>query len=498
MKRWFLLRKKGVCLVLAGMLCLLTFLSACGGEGSSGGGSVFGKKEVLPSDEPWNHGPYAIMETEAGWYTSHSTQIYLCLRYYEKESGNTILLCNKPECLHESDDGCVATYRAVNVINTVLYDGFIYVYGVQGANGRLGGREDSPTTETVSLCLWRASLDGSSIDKVGTVFEAENTQNQKVETIGGLYGGGMNNSSIYDKSFIIHQGYAYLPYSLQFGTGQKGFQGGGLVRMELATGKTEEIYTMEGKINGVPSNLVAYDDAVYFLRYAGNGTKWLPLYRYSIKDKTIEAMKDLNFPDARLPFGGRNHAFTESILSVAITKDRIYLLGHSYEEKEEEDGLLSIFAFDLETGKFLEEECIDTDVPYLLKKDRRSPRRFSYYAIMPSPEGLLVTDGKGAYFYDLSGNKLGEIAVPEELLGIGEKDKDLVMDYKISQNKLYLIFSGKNEYFYRVLSCSLEDVRQGKGEWTDAYRIQDTFTYQQYLESLQRREEEQRKEQTAQ
>lgn len=458
--------KKMACLVSVGMLSLMTFLTACGGK--AGGG----RKEELPSDTPWNHGPYAIMETESGWYTSHATQTYLCLRYYEKESGNTILLCNKPECLHEGDDGCEATYRSINVINTVLYEGSIYVYGVQGKDGTLGGREDSPTTDTVSLCLWRAALDGSSIDMVGTVIEAENSQAQKVDCPRGVYSGAR-----FDNSFIIHQGYAYVPYYLQFGTGQIGFQGGGIKKVELATGNMEDVYKMDGRVNGVPSGLTVVGDKLYYLRYATNSTRWLPLYCYSITEKTLEPL-ELTWSTPEMTFGGKKHAMLYNA-RVAFTKDRIYGLGHTYQEDMDENGSLAIIAFDAETGMMVEEECVDTELSYVKRKERLSYRQGSYYDVMPSPNGLLLSDGDGAYFYDLSGKKTGEMALPKEMLGIGDRDKNLIMDYLISDGKLYLNFGGAGAFF-RVLCVPLEDVSQGKGEWKEAYKIQEKITYLQY------------------
>ncbi|MBQ1849647.1 MAG: hypothetical protein II139_04700, partial [Lachnospiraceae bacterium] len=94
MKRRWSLRKK-----LAGLALTVLVLSLAGcGEK---------EKKDLPEDTPWNHGYNAIMETEDGYYSndyglrSSTVKALQCLRYYEKESGNIILLCNKPECTHD-------------------------------------------------------------------------------------------------------------------------------------------------------------------------------------------------------------------------------------------------------------------------------------------------------------------------------------------------------------------------------------------------------------
>ena len=466
-KKW--LRHVGRFVAVSLVACLMISLAACGGKNAPGEGTS-GKKGEPADDTPWNHGPFSIMETESGWYTSHANNT-MCLRYYEKESGNSILLCNKPECLHEGDEGCEATYRGIRVINAILYDDSIYVYGVQGADGRLGGRMDSPTTETVSLCLWRAALDGSSIDKVATIIEADNTQGQTVNCPKGIYIGPR-----YVNSFIIHQGYAYLPYSLQFGNGQMGFQGGGIKKVELSTGKIEDVYKMDGPINGVPTNLTAVGDKLYYYRYATNGNRWNPIFCYSITDKTLEPL-DLTM--AFTMMDGKQF-FMLYNAQAAFTKNRIYALAHTYQEDINEDGDLTILSFNAETGELLEEECVVTELSYVVRKETLSSRHGSYYQIMPSPDGLLISDGEGAYFYDFSGKKLGEITFPKEMLGIGDRDKSVIMDYLISDGKLYLNVGIPNTAFYKVLYVPIEDVYQGKGEWKDAYQIQGTITYQQF------------------
>jgi len=127
-------------------------------------------------DNPANHGAHAILETEDGYYYNMGYNVYryegtelkerafniLCTRYHDKESGKVIVLCNKPECEHCGDNTCAATYKGVVVINSVLYEGQLYIYGLE-EEGTL-----------LSLNLYRAAPDGSSMDKVGTVFEAVN------------------------------------------------------------------------------------------------------------------------------------------------------------------------------------------------------------------------------------------------------------------------------------------------------------------------------------
>ena len=247
--------------ILAVLLVLgLALLGGCNSGTGSGdkGGITIGKSKELPEDTPWNHGLNAIMETEDGYYSneyglrSSTLKALQCLRYYEKESGNTILLCNKPECTHDGGDTCEATYKNVIPGNTMLYDGSIYLLAAE-KNGI-----------NVSINLYRAALDGSAIDKVGTVISADNVENQEVAYSPQTASLFTLNQSV-DYSFIIHKGYAYIPYYLRFGSGSKGLKGAGLMRMNLSNGETQELYKVETLVAGMPARVTAAGDFVYFL-----------------------------------------------------------------------------------------------------------------------------------------------------------------------------------------------------------------------------------------
>ncbi len=145
--------------------------------------------EELPEDNPANRWESPIMETDKGYFSNRG---YMYLRYYEKNSDNELFLCARPECMHEGGDGCTATYKGLRVVNTLMYDGSIYIYTV--------GEEDG----TVSFSLYRAAADGSTITKVGDAFTVENSAGEEYEHFSNDY-------------FIIHKGKAYIPYDLSFG-----------------------------------------------------------------------------------------------------------------------------------------------------------------------------------------------------------------------------------------------------------------------------------------
>ena len=102
---------------------------------------------------------------------------------------------------------------------------------------------------------------------------------------------------------------------------------------------------------------------------------------------------------------------------------------------------------------------------------------------------FFLADMQKACFYDGQGTLLGSVEVPFAQLGFEKgkyKGSTHYVDYKISNGKLYFQYSDLNgsevqaitikgeTYFttkreVQVFSCPLEDIFQGKGEWTKAF-----------------------------
>ena len=199
------------------------------------------EKYDLPEDNQANHGQFKVMETELGYYYNIGllNTVYnekgqnvavrtnlMNMFFFDKESQIAVHLCDKPECRHQQTDDCVATYNKLWVFGQEIYDGYLYTYGEENNN------------DISTLALYRTALDGSSIDRVATVFEAENKTGSEYIVQPDIY---IGDSREY---FVIHKGYAYCPYYLQIGKGKDSFRGGGITRIDIKTGKTEKIYEM--------------------------------------------------------------------------------------------------------------------------------------------------------------------------------------------------------------------------------------------------------------
>ncbi|MBR6150378.1 MAG: hypothetical protein IKQ25_03785 [Lachnospiraceae bacterium] len=448
--------------ILAVLLVLgLALLGGCNSGTGSGDkrGITIGKSKELPEDTPWNHGYNAIMETEDGYYSnkyglrSSTVKALQCLRYYEKESGNTILLCNKPECTHDGGDTCEATYKNMVPGNTMLYDGSLYLLGAE-KNGT-----------TISINMYRAALDGSAIDKVGTVISADMEQEQEIAYSPNNASGLLILNQKVDYSFIIHKGYAYIPYYLRFGSGSKGFKGAGLMRMNLSNGETQELHKTETLVAGVPARVTAVGNYVYFLLVSVNGQPWTR--RYDISKNEVEEVC-LTYLDEK----GKERKNEQPYWM--FTEDRYYAVYPNYQG----DGVI-VTAYNANTKEHMSEEGF-----YATEIDRASLQTVFCY------DGkFFLGDMQKACFYDGQGALLGSIEVPFAQLGFEKgkyKGSTHYVDYKISNGKLYFQYSDLNgsevqaitikgeTYFttkgeVQVFSCPLEDIFQGKGEWTKAY-----------------------------
>ena len=364
------------------------------------------------------------------------------LRYYDKASSDTILLCSKPECEHKGDNTCVATYKDLYVINTVLYENRLYIYGME------------KNEEILRLNLYRAALDGSSMDLVGTVFEAENT------TGDGFSLQAPKTLSICDESFIIHSGYAYLPYYMRLGFASNGFKGGGLVQMDLRTGKTKTIYEMENMNSPFPFNLRGCGDYVY-IDFGGTS-------RYVVSEDRLDHT-----------IGKGKSVFA------AITDTKIYTLKNVYDkETRKSSGPITVSVYDSITGEEIPGENFETDLTN--EEYLRRLRTFAY-------EGMLViaTD-KRVVFYGIEGDnhgtKLGELAfsADNENVRWDSHYYEKAADVKITNGKVYLVCNPTDQEvteasdtarqgifrLYQVYSCPVEDILKGQGAWEKAFEYQ--------------------------
>ncbi len=238
------------CRKLAIIFAAVMVLSGCSGEDAKTAPSK------LPSDTPYCRN---IMETESGYY--YNVAQTLSLRYMEKATGNDIFLCAKPECMHDGNDACTATYNNLMVSEPVLYDGYIYFIG------------ELRTEETAGYSLYKVAPDGSSLDKVADVAEERKPPQYD------HYGGGHIHID-----FIIHKGYAYMPYVIGCYS-YLDFIQSGFAKVDIQTGETEILFKCDDYSQA--SDFSVYAGCGDYVFYSANTLSGygeaVESYRYNIK-----------------------------------------------------------------------------------------------------------------------------------------------------------------------------------------------------------------------
>lgn len=385
---------------------VLLWTSGCSGTG--------GARDDLPEDTPYNHcDSLSIMETEQGFYTNVPEFLNhgINLKFTEKSSGKQVYLCAKPECMHDGSEMCTATYKNLYSINSVLYDGAVYTLVIEDING------------AVSFSIYRSALDGSSITRVGSAFSVNNIKEEN-------YGFRM-------ESFIIHKGYAYVPYHLSFG-GAEGFAGGGLARMNLADGNSEILYSSESHYAPTPQNLQGSGDYVYYNIFdtGRNGG----FYAYCITDGTTER---LDIDEKRTFIAGERVFVTKSTVWGKIPGGAG--VPHDIQIANKETGVKTVL-MNVDEGQ---KHC-DNPLPYR--------------------DMIIVTLDRGVYVYSETGELISAVdTLNTEAYGSG-------CTTLISEDKLYLLEPNYDENWeslfpvsYSYYSCPVENILDGRGEWELEY-----------------------------
>lgn len=371
--------------------------------------------EELPEDNPANHWGSPIMETDKGYFSNNDGG-HMYLRYYEKNSDNEIFLCARPECMHNGGDGCTATYKGLQVINTLMYEGSIYIYTI--------GEEDG----TVSFSLYRAAADGSAITKVGDAFTAENSAGEEYSHYSNDY-------------FIIHKGKAYMPYHLNLGDSTYEFVGSGLVEMDIFTGKTKLICSGENYFSPYPAEILGNGEYVYF--------KWNDMVAHIYEERAY----NINTGEIK-----------EVMFFQAAGKDRFYT------QAAYDDGTSGLYAFpkDLEVSD--DPEHTYEEMELIIEKFDGKPHEIMYY----DGKIIVIFDEK-IEIYDETGAFIDRIETASLTAGASERTGDIYLYYAASGDRLFVKAMNTNfndPVSDRIYSVPFDNLESG---WELAYEIREAY-----------------------
>ena len=433
-------------------------------------------KKTEPENNRYNNGRFNIMKTEYGYYFNlgfyemPTTGIHpniataynnnsMALAFHDNESGLNVLLCNKPECVHSGDENCVATYNHIIIINTVMYDGYLYIYGTETNENK------------TSFNLYKAALDGSSIDKVGTVFEGNKevaTENSNSDNPGFVQTSPNSAPEYY--YFIIHKGCAYLPYYYRLGSAAKGYQGGGLKRMDLKTGTIEDVYNVAMFNSAFPLCLYGSGDRIYM--YFEGGSSYYGWQYYDINTKEISHTEwDIAFAEKY----EKKLKKMETYYEPTVENDRYGFDFMVYypddEHQEDKDRLFGIVAH--EKYNFDNDKKFDIDF-----KDDEFGRVSWNTRLFVYEDKIIVLGSKKLMIYGVGddnwGQKLGEFSYESgyelnEAKDYFERSDNYNECYKLDNGKIYkVVTENKRNTFNAMISfycCPVDKILNGEGSW---------------------------------
>ncbi len=213
------------------------------------------------SDAAWNE--LNIMETENGYYIGDTSSLFL--QYHDKNTGNEIMLCDKPECPHDGRETCTATYKNLNCSNVVLYDNELYFAAID-SNG-----------ETLTVSLYKAACDGSSLDKVSVLYSVKNSIDKYM-------------AGFHIAQLTVHRGYAFINadiYNIENLGLYSGFIGGGLYMTDLRNGESKALVSYNNFWNDKKANgaIYACGDYIFYTNFSSNTQK---TYRVKINADSPE------------------------------------------------------------------------------------------------------------------------------------------------------------------------------------------------------------------
>lgn len=426
-----------------------------------------------------NCGLMNIMENAYGYYfnlgfynapipycmkSNYDGGIGMSLAFHDNETNTGIFLCNKPECEHQANEACVATYKNVITFNTVLYEGYLYVYGVE------------ENDKTLSYNLYRVALDGSSIDKVGTAFESVNETDERA-----IY---RPQSAEQDAFyFIIHKGYAYLPYYFKIGESSKGFKGGGLKRMNLTNGDVEDVYSLSQPNLGFPYYLYAIDDYIYF---------WLKAqttyYGWRVYDMNT---KEVGHTPWDIAFAEKNDIKlknTSNYLNMDAENDKygFRLVGRIFNTPEDpsntdylknltdDDVKYRMEVYEKYRADVIEDKSFDVDVK---RSDIGDIGNYYYRKkVLLYDDKLIICLEKKVLIYGAGNNnwgkKLGEFTGDSEIEKYESTQSEkynFSEEFHVVNGKIYKTvrdgIGDYSAYHYTFYSCPIDKVIKGEGCW---------------------------------
>lgn len=390
--------------ILAMLLITAVLLTAC----SSGGYDSKASSDVPSSF--FN----TIMVTENGYYFNDGA---FELKFFDKKTSTEVYLCNKPECLHDGNSYCTATSDNMRISDSVLYDNAIYLLCQENES------------ESVSVSVYKASLDGSELTRLYEVATLKKSAEQVYELMLG--------------DMIIHKNRIYLTYKLASDLGAFGFGKAQFCEINMDNDKVNVLYEAKDNFDVLPSYFCGIEDKLYYAVYGASSQ----IFEYDLKtNKTKE--------------------FKKGFLTLRSDGENLYGIA-DYDGKES-----TLCRYDLKTEEI---------TPIVPEHNNWYNEMFTVYSDLvfvynQNEDNAIVSD-----VYDLSGRKLctidmGELEEYSDRLTLQVSDGYVY----ISTNVVKTTGEGGAEqlveFMYDVMyRCSVDDIKSGNVNFELVYKRNEYY-----------------------
>ncbi|MBQ8789804.1 MAG: hypothetical protein IJZ51_00650 [Ruminiclostridium sp.] len=366
------------------------------------------------------------------------------LRYYDTATKKTIILCSKPQCMHDGNDFCAATSGEWRVWYNCLYNGFIYKVASEIVT------ENDMSYHVMKVL--RADLQGNELSTLSELF--------------------VHHFSVDIENVVCHYGKMFINMT-------KAEDGGVRTKhifiVDLTSGEVKEIAIPDVKKYNVIPYMTADGDYLY---YAAEDVTWSEdqlktkidadtvMHRYNIKTGETEIISGLPKIYASFTVNGGIIYYT-----VADRKENTY----------------SFYSFDTKTSEtktFIDNRKVDfIDAKYLssyYKVSVYTDRKY-LYVLMGGSNNQYNDEypyNIDMYIYDLDGKELYK-----GLPGIDKERKEwwhYIFSAIDGEIYLYYAVTGnseglKNDEVTGLYMIKTEDLINGKTDWTKLYKTSDPF-----------------------
>ncbi len=349
------------------------------------------------------YGP--VMETDSAYYYTTNDFNYE-LHYYDKASGKSIFLCNKPECSHDGNEFCAATAGGRYVMHSVLYEDGIYIAALEAADNRVDKK------------LFKVSLDGTKLETICTYG---------YEPSDGMIMYGFD----VEKYMAIYREKAFVPYSTPQKDNSNNY---GTAIIDIKSGKVEYLEECNSYSSLGQKKYIPYGDYLYY--YVSDIYQSpAKLCRYHLTQKNNEEIAVLtNFRDYCIVDG-------MVIYTQADENGYVHIYTMDPDSKETKDLTGPLMSED-GTGLLTEwEGTLFFDGEYIVTFTYPKKENGVYQYFVFSKEGTLLTD-----------------FTPPEFIEKGYKP-----DFCMLNGYAYF------RDYYGMVRCSMQDILNGNPEWTTLF-----------------------------